>query len=209
MINLISAFEDLFAATAEGDGDQARTAQFALDSVDWRGSLGKQVRTERTDRTVTDAHLETACARSGEAGCHSNSIASALLTVADQVIWRKSPRDLSEGPDAVILSQNFAATCIIGDGGILPSDKVSTGFSLQAPDIYYPPHAHFAEESYWIVGGDGDWRVGSDPWYAVKPGDTVYHSSQTRHTMQTNALPLLCIWLWTSDLNSDVIIVRR
>ena len=208
MKNLISAFKYLFEATAAGSGDQTRTAQFTLDSVDWNGALGQQEKTERTDRTVTDAHLEAACARSGEAGSISNNIANALLAVSDHVIWRKSPRDASEGPDAVILSRNFAATCIIGDGGILPSDKISTGFSLQAPDIYYPPHAHFAEESYWVIGGEGDWRVGSDPWFAVRPGDTIYHSSQTRHTMQTNALPLLSVWLWTTDLDSDVIIVR-
>ena len=45
---------------------------------------------------------------------------------------------------------------VIGEGGVLPSNKVKAGFSLQGPDTYYPPHAHHAEESYWIIGGNGD-----------------------------------------------------
>jgi hypothetical protein len=70
-----------------------------------------------------------------------------------------------------IFSRNFAAATIIGSGGLLPSDKVSAGFSLQGRDTYYPPHAHRAEESYWIIGGDGDWKVDTKPWFAVQPGD--------------------------------------
>jgi len=205
MKHLISAFKNLFATTAKGDGDQARTAQFALDSVDWQGALCGQ---QPIHRTIVDAHLEAACAQSGDAGTDANDIAKALLAAFDQLDWHMSPRDPAEGPDVVNFSRNFVATNVIGDGGVLQSDKISTGFSLQAPDIYYPPHAHLAEESYWIIGGEGDWRVESEPWFAVQPGDTVYHSSQTRHAMQTNALPLLSVWLWTSDLDSDVLIVR-
>jgi len=205
---LVDAFQNLFVATAEAGGDLAKTVQSTLDNVDWQGTLGRHEPTDQTDKTIVDAYLESACARSGEAGSHSNDIANALLAVASQIDWHMSPRDPVEGPDAVLFSRNFVATTIIGDGGILPSDKVAAGFSLQAPDIYYPPHAHFAEESYWIIGGEGDWRVDSDPWFAVRPGDTTYHAPEARHTMQTNAYPMLAIWLWTSDLDSEVIIVR-
>jgi len=205
MKNLVSAFQSLFVATAEAGGVLAKTAQFTLDNVDWQGTLSKH---EPADQAIVDAHLETSCARCGETGSHSNDVARALLAVASQIDWRMSPRDPSDGPDAVTLSRNFVATTIIGDGAILPSDKVAAGFSLQAPDIYYPPHAHFAEESYWIIGGEGDWRVDSEPWFAVTPGDTIYHAPEARHTMQTNAYPMLAIWLWTSDLDSEVIIVR-
>ncbi len=67
---------------------------------------------------------------------------------------------------------------------------------------------NFAEKSYWIIGGSGDWRVGTKPWFAVQPGDSIYHASGARHAMQTNEQALLTIWLWTSHLDSEVMIVR-
>ena len=90
----------------------------------------------------------------------------------------------------------------------IPVVRAQVRFSLQAPDTYYPPHAHRAEESYWIVGGDGDWKVDTRPWFAVTPGDSIYHASGARHAMQTNEQPLLSLWLWTSHLDSEVVIVR-
>jgi len=128
--------------------------------------------------------------------------------VTDQLAWRSSSKNRDDGPDVEILLRNFAVVTVIGEGGLLPSDKVYAGFSLQARDTYYPPHAHHAEESYWIIGGDGDWRVGTKPWFAVEPGDSIYHESGARHAMQTNEQPLLTVWLWTSHLDSEVVIVR-
>jgi quercetin dioxygenase-like cupin family protein len=56
--------------------------------------------------------------------------------------------------------------------------------------------------------GGGDWKVGTEPWFAVEPGDSIYHESGARHAMQTNEQPLLAIWLWTSHLDSEVVVVR-
>ncbi len=128
--------------------------------------------------------------------------------VADQLKWRTPSTDREGEPDMAVFSRNYTSVSIIGASGLLPSDKVSAGFSLQGRDTYYPPHSHRAEESYWIIGGDGDWRVGTEPWFAVESGDGIYHESGARHAMQTNAQPLLAVWLWTSHLDSEVMIVR-
>jgi quercetin dioxygenase-like cupin family protein len=130
------------------------------------------------------------------------------MASADGVEWQAYYTDRAHEPDMAAFSRNFTATTLIGAGATLPSDRISAGLSLQAPDAYYPPHAHEAEESYWIVGGDGDWRIGCDPWFAVRPGDMIHHPSRTRHAMQTNRQPLLMVWLWTSHLDSEVLIVR-
>ncbi len=157
---------------------------------------------------IVDTDLKAACASSGQHGSSSHAVAEALLAVTDQLEWRASPTDRDHEPDMAVFSRNFTATRIIGEGGLLPSDKVIAGFSLQGRDTYYPPHAHYAEDSYWIIGGDGDWKVGTEPWFAVEPGDSIYHESEVRHAMQTNEQPLLTVWLWTSHLDSEVMIVR-
>jgi mannose-6-phosphate isomerase-like protein (cupin superfamily) len=203
---LMDAFEGLFTAVSGSGGNLARTANFVLENTDWAGQLSKP---EPGSHPMVDTHLTEACAHSGLRGSSSYRVAEALMAVADKLEWRTSSKDPDDGPDVACFARNFTATTVIGVGGILPSDKVIAGFSLQGRDTYYPPHAHHAEESYWIIGGDGDWRVGAKPWFAVKAGDSIYHESGARHAMQTNEQPLLALWLWTSHLDSEVLIVRE
>jgi len=205
MNRIIDAFEGFFSAAAQSGTDVAKTAKFTLDNVNWQETLALP---EASSHPIVDAHLESACANSGSPGSNSHRIAQTLLTVSNQLRWRASSKCHDDGADVAILSRNFAVVSIIGPGEPLHSDKVYAGFSLQAPDTYYPPHAHYAEESYWIIGGDADWRVGKKPWFPVKPGDCIYHESEARHVMQTNEQTLLTIWLWTSYLDSEVMIIR-
>jgi mannose-6-phosphate isomerase-like protein (cupin superfamily) len=205
MNRLIDAFEGLFAATVTSGGELARTANFTLENVNWTSRPNKPV---AVSNPIVDRYLETASINSGPNGSSSRIIAEALLAVTDQLQWRTHSRDCEDEPDMALFSGNYTSTCVIGEEGVLPSDKISAGFSLQGRDTYYPPHAHHAEESYWIIGGDGDWKVGTKPWFAVEPGDSIYHESEARHAMQTNELPLLAVWLWTSHLESEVVIVR-
>ncbi len=205
MNRLIDAFEGLFTATAVSGGDLAETAKFILENVNWMAERSKP---EPVGNPVVDAHLAAACANSGRDGSRAHRIAEALLVVADRLRWRTPSTDREGEPDMAVFSRNYTSVSVIGEGGLLPSDKVTAGFSLQGRDTYYPPHAHRAEESYWIIGGDGDWRVGTEPWFAVAPGDSIYHGSGARHAMQTNEQPLLTVWLWTSHLASEVVIVR-
>ncbi len=205
MNRLIDAFEGLFVAATISGGELAGTAKFTLENVNWTGKLSKH---EPVSHPIVDTHLEAACASSGQHGSSAHLVAEALLVAKDQLKWRARSTDRDDGPDVAVFSRNFASVSIIGQRGLLPSDKVTAGFSLQAPDTYYPPHAHHAEESYWIIGGDGDWKVGTEPWFAVEPGDSIYHESGARHAMQTNEQPLLAVWLWTSHLESEVVIVR-
>ncbi len=205
MNRLIDVFEGLFTATAQCGGELAKTAKFTLENVNWKDTLHTP---EPSSHPIVDTYLEAACANSGPHGSTSNGVAETLLAVSDQLEWRASSKSRDDGPDVAILLRNFAVATIIGEGGLVPSDKVYAGFSLQARDTYYPPHAHHAEESYWIIGGNGDWKVGTKPWFAVEPGDSIYHTSGARHAMQTNEQPLLTVWLWTSHLDSEVVIVR-
>lgn len=204
MNELVDAFKALLVAASEPPDNLARTAKFSLDNVNWEET---PIKHNPARQPVVDTHLEAACTCSGDSGSTTQRLARAVLTATDQLEWRTSARD-DEGPDVAIFSRSFAATTIIGAGGLLPSDIVSAGLSLQGRDIYYPPHAHRAEESYWIIGGNGDWKVDTQPWFAVGPGDCVYHKPWARHAMQTNEQPLLSVWLWTSHLDSEVVIVR-
>jgi len=205
MNRLIDAFKEVFDAASNSGGELANTANFILENVDWTGEPNMP---EPMSHPVVDTYLETTCSCSGQDGSASRNVATALLAVSDQLAWRACSTDHDDEPDIAVFAPKFSAMTVIGAGGLLPSDIVTAGFSLQGPDTYYPPHAHYAEESYWIIGGDGDWKVDTKPWFAVEAGDSIYHEPEARHAMQTNEQALLTVWLWTSHLDSEVVFVR-
>ena len=128
MNRLIDAFEGLLTAAAISGGELAETSRFTLENVNWMGKLNKP---EPMSHPIVDKHLEAACANSGQHGSSSHMVAETLLVVMDQIKWRASSTDRDDEPDMAVFSRNFTATCIIGEGGLLPSDKVTAGFSLQ------------------------------------------------------------------------------
>ena len=205
MKRLVDAFRTLFADTARSGGELAETARFTLSNVDWRADL---VSPEAMSNTILRTHLEEACANLGRQAPAARAIAQAVLPVAERLGWWMRPAGQEDEAELVEFSHNYTAVRVIGPGGVLPSDKVKAGLSLQAPGIFYPPHAHHAEESYWIIAGDGEWKVDAAPWFAVRPGDSIHHQSGAVHAMRTNAQPLLSVWLWTSHLDSEVVMVK-
>jgi quercetin dioxygenase-like cupin family protein len=202
---LVDAVRALFVEAAESGGPLRDAARFAVDNVDW---ADRRHRIEPVRHPVADRNLARACALTGPRGSLSHAVATASWAAADRIEWQTYYADRAHEPDMAAFSRNFAAATLIGAGAAVPSDRVSAGLSLQAPDTCYPPHAHDAEECYWVVGGDGDWKVDSDPWFPVRPGDIIHHPSRTRHAMQANRQPMLTVWLWTSHLDSEVLIIR-
>lgn len=192
-------------ATAIYGGDGTDAVKFALKKVNWKSKLGA---TEPQSQPVVDAQLDAACAKSGQYGSNPHMIAEAVLAVKDELRWETAYADREDEPDLAAFSRNFAWTWLIGSGGPLGTDKIAAGLSLQGRDTYYPPHAHQAVENYWVIGGDGDWKIGIDPWFPVEPGHAIFHETGVRHAMQTNSEPMLALWLWTSHLDSDLVIVR-
>ena len=205
MKELVDAFEGLFAAASIEGGEVAEAAGFALEKIDWNIQFSSM---EPASHPIVDRQLEIACSNSGQYGSNSNILAKALLSTHQQLRWFSMYGDREDEPDFSIFLRNYTGSCVIGKDGIITCDEVAAGFTLQGRDIYYPPHAHQAEESYWIIGGNGDWKVGAEPWFPVEAGNSVHHTSGVRHAMQTNAMPMLSIWLWTSHLDSEVAIVR-
>ncbi len=202
---LIEALEGLFLASAMAGGEANEAVNFAVEHIKWNGKLTLP---EPRSQPVVDAQLEAACANSGQYGSNPHMVAEAVLAVKDQLRWNVGYEDYDNEPDMAAIARNWAWTWLIGTQAPLHCNKVEVGLSLQGRDAYYPPHAHQAEETYWIVGGDGDWKIGTDPWFPVEPGDEIHHETGIRHAMQTNHEPMLAIWMWTSHLDSGIVIVR-
>ena len=90
---------------------------------------------------------------------------------------------------------------IVGPDGLAVSDSLRFGLFLQAPESFYPPHRHAAEEFYYVLSGAARWQKGEEAPSLKPPGSCIRHAPWERHAMETAAQPLLALWVWTGDLD--------
>lgn len=205
MREIVEAFENILVSTLKSGGDARESADFLLEAIDWRKNPRAR---EPKSFPIVEQRLEEACRSHGPGGGVAEKLTDAVLAARDDLTWVRPWGEYLEHPDMAALVQNFAFTTIVGPGCPLEADGVYMGLSLQGPDLFYPMHAHQAGETYWIVGGEGDWKIGLDPWFAVSPGIVCVHPPGMRHAMQTNAGPLLTVWAWWSHIDSNIVMIR-
>ncbi len=202
---IISAVRSFCEWAASQDGETRSEFERALSVIGWNGDIELP---EVTNLPVVEWHLRTACGLSGASGSPARALADAVLMDAASLRWLALYEQYDDEPDLAVFRSSYAYTTLIGPEAQLPCRELYMGISLQGPDIYYPPHAHRAVETYAIIGGTGDWKRGLEPWTSRPPGDLILHPSGIRHAMQSNAEPLLALGFWTTDLESPIVIVR-
>ncbi|MCX2698564.1 dimethylsulfonioproprionate lyase family protein [Ochrobactrum chromiisoli] len=102
--------------------------------------------------------------------------------------------------DAATASENFPdghGNCmVIGPGGLEDRPDVAIGASLLAPNVRYPDHTHFPEETY-LVLSEGHFKQSDNEWFALGPGGSFYNPPGILHAMRSTNRPLLAFWaLW-------------
>jgi mannose-6-phosphate isomerase-like protein (cupin superfamily) len=202
---IISAVKNFCEWAASRDGETRSEFERVLSAVDWNGDIELP---EPIDLPVVEWHLRTACGLSGAGGSPARALAEAVLVDAASLSWLDMYEQYDDEPDMAVFRRSYAYTTLIGPDAPLPCRELYMGISLQGPDIYYPPHAHRAVETYAVIGGTGDWKRGLEPWTSRPPGDLILHPSGVRHAMQSNAEPLLALGFWTTELESAIVIVR-
>jgi hypothetical protein len=127
-----------------------------------------------------------------------SGIIAAIKALRDKLPWFYHYPRRADDPD---LDQRIAFAELIGPKGPLVNGNSLVGFTLMAPETFYPLHTHPAVELYMVVSGSARWIV---PEHAqiVPPGGFVLHRSGQPHAMQTFAEPLLAIFDWQGDLES-------
>ena len=86
---------------------------------------------------------------------------------------------------------------------LLGGSDYSLGVLLLGPGLTYPPHAHPANEIYYVVGGTAEWRQGDGPWTRRAPGSLIQHPSGQVHATRTGRDPLLALYLWWGDIETE------
>lgn len=175
-----------------------------IEAIDRHGPLGSPA--PRLLPPV-ERHLDAAVslAESGPAA----GLAAAVKATAPLLAWHDSSDDYGAYPELAAFTQRFAYTSIMGPDRFgldspLASDAVFFGFSLQAPDTFYPAHGHRAVEIYAVLGGTAAWWRAGDDWQRRPPGSFILHGSDRAHAMETFDEPLLTLFAWVSDLDAEL-----
>lgn len=136
----------------------------------------------------------------------TSTLVDLLLEHVDQLTWTTVPEDYL-GKE---FSQQFAFARLIGLGeiagkpAIFQTKYMAAGFSLQAPNLFYPPHNHKAIEFYSPLSGTARWQLGNTAPQPQSPGSYIFHDRDVPHAMETADEPLLCLWAWIGDLDSPI-----
>lgn len=124
---------------------------------------------------------------------------AALAPLAELFHWVQNPNysDANMGPGYM---DNYAYAELVGRRGLFGGGDYALGVLLLGPGLTYPPHAHPANEVYYVVGGTAEWRRGPGPWKAQPPGSLIEHPSGLVHATRTGVDPLLALYLWWGDI---------
>lgn len=122
-----------------------------------------------------------------------------LVQHKSELNWRRSFTETDAS--GAEFPRRYGWTEVVGNKGPLVSTKVRSGFVIWAPNTYYPPHAHEAEELYIVLAGTGEWERGDEGPLMRPPASVFLHTSQMFHATKTFNEPVLAMYCWRGAKN--------
>lgn len=181
---LLNALADLTATEPRAEAQETAAALRAAAGTRFPvhppSSLAEGI---RHTAALADAHPAAALVRAAEA----------------RLPWQDSP---AASLQPVSLRAIKSIVTLLGPEAPIPSDTLLFGLFYQAPDSYYPLHAHEAAETYTILSGTALWQAG-DHRFPVGPGKAIHHPPNLPHSMRAGPEGFLAIWRWSGDISFD------
>jgi quercetin dioxygenase-like cupin family protein len=138
-------------------------------------------------------------------------LAGTLGELGPALTWVQSP-DYVRYPPSANFVENYGYAVIVGPQtgppALVTHDRLAAGLLMFGPQTCYPLHHHPAVEIYFIVSGQAKWWRGTGPWEFKLPGALIHHSSELPHGTWTTDEPLLAVYLWRGDLETDARFIK-
>ncbi len=151
-----------------------------------------------TANPVVAAHLSAALTRLSP---EQPALAQAIAEAAPALDWLTYDRY----PPAAIgaaFAAGHAYARIIGDGAAIPASDFDLGLFLIAPHMLYRDHCHPAPELYAPLTGPHGWRFAPGAPLVMKVAhEPVWNPPGRPHATKVGAVPFLCIYGWTRDVD--------
>jgi hypothetical protein len=153
---------------------------------------------------VLEAYLGDALGMLGQS--HA-ALATAIAAAAPHLRWitydRYRPEEI--GP---AFAAGHAFATLVGEGAPYRAGDFDFGLFLIAPHILYRDHAHPAPELYAPLTGPHGWRFAPGaPLTIKKAHEPVWNDANAPHLTKVGAVPFLCFYGWTRDVESPARVI--
>ena len=101
------------------------------------------------------------------------------------------------------IAQGMMQAELIGPGALFDSDTLSIGLFVQSAQLDYVARAHAAEETFFMLGGEGLWTAEDRAEHREQAGAQIHHPSMMLHSSRTANMPLLATWRWSGDISVE------
>ena len=110
--------------------------------------------------------------------------------------WQDSPIAAQQPDDLRAIK---SVVTLLGPEAPIPSETLLFGLFYQAPNAYYPLHAHNAAETYTVLTGSALWQAG-DRRFPTTVADPIHHPPNLPHAMRAGPEGFLALWRWSGDI---------
>jgi hypothetical protein len=140
-------------------------------------------------------------------GC---ALADALANLLPAIHVTRSDTYLAAPPSADF-GNNYGYGVICGpESGppaLIKDADISFGLMFLGPSTHYPLHSHPADEIYYTVTGPSFWRTADNPWSSREADAIIHHPSWIPHATLAGDRPLVLLYVWQGDLDTDAAFV--
>ena len=187
LTTLIDALADLFDGEGRPGGDEVAAAlrHHRDDPVCHPGS-----------GTAIDQEIRNLCAEPD-----ATSIAHLTAAAWHFLPWHYS--GLSDGRIPEELARRMITCEILGDRGTIFCSTCRVGFFAQMSGVDYGARTHAAEETFFVVAGEADFRLPPGDWHRLRPGDAIHHPSMAPHQSRSPDRAMLAVWRWTGSIGLE------
>ena len=101
------------------------------------------------------------------------------------------------------LKKEFIQFVLLGPAGIFKSNNYEVGILMQMPNIDYPARKHPAEETFFIISGQGYFIKNDESEVFSQVGDYIHHPSMASHSNRTENHHIIWSWRWSGDISLE------
>ena len=112
--------------------------------------------------------------------------------------WRETYRGRS---DQTAFMDRLGCFSIIGEDGPYGSEQLRGFVVYMPPRLYYPWHAHPAEEAYLVISGTAAFRREGHVAERLSEGQVMMHTTDQAHAIETFDEPMLSLVVWRNHLS--------
>jgi hypothetical protein len=126
-------------------------------------------------------------------------LGAAIARAAHLFHWRQNPNYTAANMGAAFMAGYGYVEFAGPKEALFHAPDIRVGLLLLGPHLYYPAHAHPAEEIYHPLTEGGLWRRGQEDWRTVPAGRAIHHPPMMVHETKAAETTLLALYCWRGN----------